>query len=370
MFLGNLNTDNARKLATIVEKYASQDIRITINQGFLLKYVRPEALPSLYTELNEIGLANPGFDSVADITACPGTDTCNLGISSSTGIAGALEKVIKAEFSDLIYNHDIKIKISGCMNSCGQHSLAQIGFHGSSFKVGAVVVPALQVLLGGGVLGNGGGRISDKVIKVPSKRGPDVLRKLLLDFENNAVEGEYFNSYYDRQGKNYFYKLLTPVADTSTISPDELIDWNKTENFETAIGVGECAGVMIDLVATLLFEAEEKLQSAAETLANQSYGDSIYHSYATYISIAKALLIEKQVHCNTQHGIINDFQKYFVDTQLFSFQNTFSETVLQINKNEPAEKFAENFFENVKSFYQSALNYRNTIKQENTVNHE
>src|SRR5207253_424799 len=104
-------------------------------------------------------IAQPGFDSVADITACPGTDTCNLAISNSTSVSVELERVIYGEYSELIYNHDIKIKISGCMNSCGQHGLAQIGFHGSSFKVGNNVVPALQLLLGGGTLGNGDGRI-------------------------------------------------------------------------------------------------------------------------------------------------------------------------------------------------------------------
>ncbi|HEV7230199.1 MAG TPA: nitrite/sulfite reductase, partial [Bacteroidia bacterium] len=155
ILLGNISSEKARELARIVERYAADDIRITVNQGFLLKFVRKEALPSLFQELDKAGLAAPGFDSVADITACPGTDTCNLGISSSTGIAVALENVIRDEYPDLIYNHDIKIKISGCMNSCGQHGLAQIGFHGSSFKAGSNVVPALQLLLGGGNLGNG-----------------------------------------------------------------------------------------------------------------------------------------------------------------------------------------------------------------------
>ena len=119
------------------------------------------------------------------------------------------------------------------MNSCGQHSLAQIGFHGSSFKVGNNVVPALQILLGGGTLGNGEGRISEKIIKVASKRGPDVLRKLFDDFEKNAVEGEYFNSYYDKRGKDYFYQLLKPLGDNSTLSESDFIDWGSEKKYET-----------------------------------------------------------------------------------------------------------------------------------------
>ncbi len=359
--LGNISSDKTRKFVKAIAKYAdTEDIRITINQGFLLKNIAKEELPFLYNELNRIKLATPGFDSVADITACPGTDTCNLAISNSTHISVALENVITEEFPELVHNHDIKIKISGCMNSCGQHGLAQIGFHGSSFKVGTTVVPALQVLLGGGTVGNGKGRISEKVIKVASKRAPDVLRKLFNDFEANAVEGEYFNSYYDKKGKDYFYQLLKPIGDNSSLTPEELIDWGQEEKFATAIGVGECAGVVIDLVATLFFEAEEKLAWSAEAFENKQWGDSIYYSYAAFINAAKGLLLDKQVHVNTQHGVINDFDKTFVESGLIKLKGEFKELILQINKHEPSIEFAEYYFNQAEQFLNTVKVYRNT----------
>lgn len=356
--LGNLTTETARKLANIVDLYAADDIRVTINQGFLLRYVREAALLPLYIELKKLNLAAPGFNSVADITSCPGTDTCNLGISNSTQAAKELEKVIYDEYPDLIYNNDIKIKISGCMNSCGQHSLAQIGFHGSSFKVGNHVVPALQVLLGGGTLGNGNGRISDKVIKVASKRAPDVLRNLLNDYEATAKEGENFNAYYDRNGEDYFYQLLKPLADNSNIKEDEYFDWGKNEKFQTAIGVGECASVIIDLVGTLILEAEEKLASAAETFDDGQWSDSVYFSYAAAISAAKALLLDKQVHVNTHHGIINDFDKHFVETGDIVIGGSFKDLVLEINQHEPSKEFAEVYFEKALNFIAKAKAFR------------
>src|SRR5690606_8074686 len=148
--LGNRSSDHARKFADIVDKYAANELRVTVNQGYLIRFVREKALPHLFAALDKLALAEPGFDSVADITACPGSDTCNLGISSSYGIAVALEKMIKEEYPDLIFNNDIKIKISGCPNSCGQHTIASIGFHGSSVKdKKGGVLPALVVLLGG-----------------------------------------------------------------------------------------------------------------------------------------------------------------------------------------------------------------------------
>lgn len=357
--LGNIATNKLRELVRIVKLYAdASDIRLTINQGFLLRNVAEEELPLLFNELYHLGLAVPGFNSTGDITACPGTDTCNLAISNSTRISVELEKVIYEEYSELIYNHDIKIKISGCMNACGQHSLAQIGFHGSSFKVGSNVVPALQVLLGGGTLGNGDGRIADKVIKVASKRGPDVLRKLFDDFEKNAVEGEYFNSYYDKQGKEYFYQLLKPLADNFTLKESDLIDWGSHEKFQTAIGVGECAGVVIDLVQTLFFEAEEKLELSAESFGNKQWGDSIYYTYAALINSAKALLLDKEMHVNTHHGVINDFDKQFVETNEFVLETSFKDLVLQINKNEPTKAFAELYYLEAKEFLTKTKSYR------------
>ena len=366
--LGNINTATARELARIVSLYAADDIRVTINQGFLLRYVTKSALLPLYTELKKLNLVQPGFDSVADITACPGTDTCNLAISNSTNISVELEKVIYEEYPELIYNHDIKIKISGCMNSCGQHGLAQIGFHGSSFKVGTNVVPAVQLLLGGGTLGNGEGRIGDKIIKIASKRAPDILRSLFTDFEKNAVEGEYFNSYYDKQGKDYFYQLLKPLADNTTLQENDFIDWGQAEKFKPEIGVGECAGVVIDLVATLFYEAEEKLAWSSEAFANGSWGDSIYQSYAAIISGAKALLLDKQVHVNTHHALINDFDKHFVEIGEIVIGKSFKELALQINKNEPTKDFAANYFAEASSFVDQVKKYRSKKVIVETIN--
>lgn len=359
VLLGNISSAKAKLLARVINSFANpEDFRITINQGFLLKFVPENSLLALFNELKTLDLVTPGFDSVGDITACPGTDTCNLAISNSTHVSVELEKVIYTEYPELIYNHDIKIKISGCMNSCGQHGLAQIGFHGSSFKVGTNVVPALQVLLGGGTKGNGEGRIAEKIIKVATKRAPDVLRKIFDDFENNATEGEYFNSYYDKKGKDYFYQLLKPLGDNTSLSDSDLIDWGAEEKFQTAIGVGECAGVIIDLVQTLFYEAEEKLTWSAETFDSGHYGDSIYYSYASFIHAAKGLLLDKQVHVNTHHSLIADFDKHFVETGLIELKNSFKDLVLQINKNEPGKEFAQSYFEGAKSFVEIVKQYR------------
>lgn len=348
---GDMSTEQARKFADVVTKYATaDDMRISINQGLLLKYVPENVLENLYSELLAINLADPGFDSTADITSCPGTDTCNLGISNSTGITKVLEGVINKEFPDLIYNNDIKIKISGCMNACGQHTIANIGFHGSSLRAEKGTIPALQVLLGGGIISDGNGRMADKVTKVPSKRGPDVLRLVLNDYDTNANDGEYFNDYYVRQGKDYFYQILKPLKDLDNLTNDDYSDWGQEEKYKVEIGIGECAGVVIDLVATLVLEAQEKLAHAKESLTEERYADSIYQTYSFFVNTAKALLLDKKVRCNTQSSIIEDFDKHYVETKEFDFSTSFKSFVLRINESEPSKEFADTYYADAVTF--------------------
>lgn len=362
VFLGDLSSEKARLFAEIVSKYASEDIRITVNQGFLVRFVRKEALPALFNALHELGLAEPGFDSTADITACPGTDTCNLGISSSTGLAAELERVIHQEYPELIFNNDIKIKISGCMNACGQHSVASIGFHGMSIKKGNHVLPAMQLMLGGGIGSDGTGFIADKVIKLPSKRIPQALRDLLEDYRTHANEGEPFNTYYRRQVENdklYFFKMLKPLSELDSITEEDFVDWGEEDHYVKAIGVGECAGAMVDLVATLIQDSEEKFSWCERALAKEAFADAVYHAYNTFVTGAKALLTSESVNCNTQIGILKDFDEYLVSKGHFPIEaESFESLVLQINKNEPDKEFALLYINQANTFLKQVAVYR------------
>lgn len=355
---GNLSSENARRFATIVERYAANDIRVTPGQSLLLRFVPAAALPALFHELKAIGLSSAGANALADITSCPGTDTCNLGISNSTGVSSALEKIIREEFPSLVAEKNIAIKISGCMNSCGQHGLAHIGFHGSSVKVSDAVAPALQLLLGGGTLGSGAGRTAEKIIKFPGRRAPAVLRTLLSDFQKNVLPGESFHAYYDRNGKNYFYQLVKPFADTTNVSAEELIDWNRETKFETAIGVGECAGVKIDLVATLLLEAHEALKLAEENFYAGRHADAVYKAYNTFVHAAKALLLTKEIPVNTQLSMLDKFDAHFTGTPSFPFPGGFREHVLRLNQQQPSLSFARKYIDDAAAFLANTGYYR------------
>lgn len=358
--LGDFYTDKAKALAHLIKNYATNELRFTLRQDILIRNIKEENLPFFYQELAKLDFVTLGYNAINDITACPGTDTCNLGIASSTGIAVELERVLATEYPQYSNNQEITIKISGCMNACGQHNMAEIGFQGMSINSGKLVAPALQVLLGGGNLGNGQGRFSDKVIKIPSRRGPDALRFILNDFESNG-NGLSFLNYYDAKGEKYFYELLKPLADLTNLTENDFVDWGNADNYIKAVGVGECAGVVIDLVTTLLVEAKDKLTFSQDAWSNQKWADSIYLTYAGFVNAAKALLLAEKQKTNHHAGIIDLFDTVFVENNTIQLSTTFKDLVYQIKDNEPSEGFAKQYLEQATVFFATIEKYREKV---------
>lgn len=355
--LGDFYTDKARLLAELIKNYGANELRFSLRQDILIRNVKEENLAFFYQELAKLDFVALGYNSISDITACPGTDTCNLGIASSTGIAVELERVLNAEYPQYANNQEITIKISGCMNACGQHNMAEIGFQGMSINSGKLVAPALQVLLGGGNLGNGTGRFSDKVIKIPSRRGPDALRFILNDFESNA-NGLSFLNYYDAKGEKYFYEFLKPLADLTNLTEADFVDWGNADNYVKAVGIGECAGVVIDLVATLLLEAKDKLTFAQEAFDDQKWSDAIFLAYAGFVNGAKAILLAENQKTNHHAGIIDLFDTVFIETKKIELSSSLKDMVYKINKYEPSEDFAKQYIQEAASFFQTIETYR------------
>jgi sulfite reductase (ferredoxin) len=358
VLLGDFYTDKARLLADLVETYAAGEIRLSLRQNILIPFVKEDLLPFFYTELEKLGFIEPGYNKAVDITACPGTDTCNLGIASSTGIAEELERVIKAEYPHYLENTDLVIKISGCMNACGQHNMANIGFQGMSIRTkDKLVAPALQVLLGGGNLGNGSAHFADKVVKIPSRRGPEALRRILNDFEANA-EGQLFVEYYKEKGEKYFYQLLTDLSSIENLIQEDFIDWGTEETYVKAIGVGECAGVVIDLIATLFLESDEKIKEAKVAFSNKVYSSAIYEAYRSMVNSAKAILLSDNIKTNTQAGIIKQFDELFVETKKIDIGTPFSDVIYQIKVCPPSKDFANNYIHTADQFLKRVKAFR------------
>jgi sulfite reductase (ferredoxin) len=159
----------------------------------------------------------------------------------------------------------------------------------------------------------------------------------------------------------YFYTLLKPLANLDTVQESDYMDWGMEDRFRVETAVGECAGVIIDLVSTLLFDSDEKLGWSRQTFEAKQYSDSIYHSYNVFINSAKTMLLGENVKNNSQMSVINDFDRLFVETGIFNFsEGSFKEHVLQINKQEHSEAFASEYLEKAGHFLDNIKTVRET----------
>ena len=358
VLLGDFYTDKARLLADLVDTYAAGEIRLTLRQNIVIPFVKEDLVPLFYQELEKLGFVEAGYNKAVDITACPGTDTCNLGIASSTGISVELERLIAAEYPQYLKNEDLIIKISGCMNACGQHNMANIGFQGMTVRTpDKLIAPALQVLLGGGNLGNGNGAFADKVVKVPVRRAPEAMRRILNDFEANAG-GKDFVHYYKEKGEKYFYDFLNDLQDVSNLTQEDFIDWGEEDKYVKEIGIGECAGVVIDLIATLFLESDEKIDNANEAFDNGVYSGAIYYAYQSIVNSAKASLLAADKKTNTHASIVSQFDIVFISSEKIDLGTSFADLIYQINKFAPTKEFADKYIKDASMFLQKVRTFR------------
>ena len=180
-------------------------------------------------------------------------------------------------------------------------------------------------------LGDGNGVFADKVVKVPSKRGPEALRRILNDFEANA-NGKQFVEYYKEKGERYFYNFLNDLQDVTNLTQSDFIDWGEDEKYVKEIGIGECAGVVIDLIATLFLESEEKIENANIAFNDKVYSSAIYQAYSSLVNSAKALLLAENKKTNTHAGIVSQFDELFVASGRIDLGVTFSDLIYQMKK--------------------------------------
>jgi sulfite reductase beta subunit-like hemoprotein len=240
--MGNLSFEQFRGLAEIMRRFSGGTARTQQNQNLVLRWVRAEALPTLHAKLTalELGAAEAGL--IADVVTCPGTDTCSLAITASQRLGFVLRDAILEMGIDDPLVREIPIKVSGCPNGCGLHHLGAIGLQGSSFKAGRTEIPCYDLFLGGGNY-IGGDKYGARVARVPAKRIPQAVAKIIRTYQEEREGGESFLQYVDRVGPKYFDPLLNEFKEVGPISEeiDVYMDWGKEELFQVVRGEAECA---------------------------------------------------------------------------------------------------------------------------------
>jgi sulfite reductase (ferredoxin) len=241
---GDLTPEQFRGLAAAMREYAGGYARTTVQQNFVLRWVREESVYDLWRALSELDLGEAGSREITDVVSCPGTDSCKLGITSSMGLNEAVqERIVAMNITDEI-TRKLNVKISGCPNGCGQHHVASIGFTGASIKVGEHTIPAYIPHVGG-VFEGGEVRFGTRLkLRLPSKRVPDAIERWIGHYEANRNDGEEWNDFAQRVGTTELEGLVKDLSmpvDFGLETMNQFIDWNRNVPFEVIRGEGECA---------------------------------------------------------------------------------------------------------------------------------
>jgi sulfite reductase beta subunit-like hemoprotein len=242
LVLGDVTGQQLRVLAFLARQFGDGWIRTTNQQNVLLRWIPGVKLPAVFRLLRGAGLAAPSADRLADITACPGGDTCQLGITSSRGLAAAIGEIFRNGHAHLADEAGIRIKISGCPNSCGHHHIASIGFSGGSKVFDGQQVPTYQVFLGA-ALDLDGTRYARPAVRVPAKNAPALVGRLLDQYRAERQGAETFDTFVGRVG---LVRIREAVKDLTELpgraeARDAYLDWGGTEAFGVHTGPGECA---------------------------------------------------------------------------------------------------------------------------------
>ena len=241
---GDLSPEQFRGLADLMREHSGGYARTTVWQNLVLRWVRDESVYDVWRALAELGLGEPGAEEITDVVSCPGTDSCKLGITASMGLNAAVQQRLEEMGIEDPLTRKLHIKMSGCPNGCSQHHIGNIGFYGASIKVGDKTIPAYIAHIGG-EYDRGeivyGARLK---ARLPAKRVPEAVERILVTYQGERAEGEEFNAWAGRQEAGYFEGLLKDLSmpvEFSLETMNHFIDWNRSEPYKVIRGEGECA---------------------------------------------------------------------------------------------------------------------------------
>ena len=238
--LGDITASQFRALANI-QRHFKSDVRLSNRQNVVFRSLQPSQMRELYDMLEAIGMAQPGAELARDVVACPGADTCNIAVTQSRGLAKAIGE--KLEEEGLAEVGGVRINISGCTNSCGQHHASDIGFFGAERRAHGKSLPGYQMLLGGYV-GEEQIHFGEKALRLPAKAAPEAVARVVRRFAAERHAAETFQGWLARSGG------ATAVADglrdlddipLPDVAPDFFVDYDETGPFSGEVGDSECA---------------------------------------------------------------------------------------------------------------------------------
>ena len=238
--LGDITSDQFRALASI-QRELGAEVRVTNRQNVVFRDLTEDQLPVLHRRLDTIRMAEPGAELARDVVACPGADTCNLAVTQSRGLASDIGRAL--EEAGLADVGGVRVNISGCTNSCGQHHVADIGFCGAERRAHGQSAPGYQMLLGGHV-GQTEVAFGQRALRLPAKNCAEATVRVVGRFAAERVAGQTFTEWLEHSGGASSVGADLKVLDVfppPDERPDFYIDFDETGPFSAEVGEGECA---------------------------------------------------------------------------------------------------------------------------------
>ena len=314
--LGDITSTRARSLAKIAREFSAGELRTSIGQNLFLPWVCEERLFDLYLSRKQIDLGEAGVGTVVDVTTCPGSDTCRLGIASAKGLGTAISDSFNNGLGDYReLGRDLRIKISGCPNGCAQHTVANIGFHAAALSHDGRTVPTYMVSLGGQT-DPGSAQIAQLIGKFPAKNCTQVIKTLLHLYKTERNADEQFNEFVARVGEKRLRQLLEPwravpgFADDSGFYDDY---GHENERFAIRQGVkGECAGSTVAESVPTIEQSRELLAQGDALFYHEEYEHAILVAYEAAAAAARVPLYQRLVDPFTDDEAVWEFENLFV----------------------------------------------------------
>jgi sulfite reductase (ferredoxin) len=343
-----MTSAQTRQVANIARRFSADTLRTTVEQNIVLRWVSEADLPDLYRELVRIGLSDPGAGTILDVVACPGTDTCKLGIASSRGLGSEIRKRLAGRLFTMDESiRNLHIKISGCFNSCGQHHIADLGFYGTSRTIANRKVPHFQVVLGGKWQENAGA-YGLAIGTVPSKNVPDVIEAITGRYVTERKGTESFQDFIKRIGKQECRSIIQPFMEIPAYEKDRSYysDWGDPREFTIGdMGVGECAGEVISVTQFDLADAERLVFEGQLQLENENHAQADAFAYRAMIQAASSLVKTQYLDVRDDPDtIVSEFRRRFYDTGLLGDRyagNKFAEYLFKRHDSPPQQPTRE-----------------------------
>ena len=238
--LGDVTSGQFRAVASVIREF-DVDVRVTNRQNLVLRDLSEEQLPALYERLVAADMARPGAELSRDVVACPGADTCNLAVTQSRGLASAIGAAL--DEAGLAEVGGLRVNISGCTNSCGQHHTSDIGFFGAERRAHGQSAPGYQMLLGGYV-GQEQIHFGKKALRLPAKNAAEATVRVVSRFAGEREAGERFIDWLERSGGASGVAAGLKDLDefpTPDEGPEFYVDYDETGPYVAEIGESECA---------------------------------------------------------------------------------------------------------------------------------